>query len=175
MADNIVKSEKLGDEHAALHKVEHEIDHVEDLAKAKELFAEWMKIHPPHMSHEEKVLQPLTQKVGNTPMERALAYRNYVLKYVDASPTVSTEYDYMISYMVSMLAKHGSTSEKPVVAARVVIHALWVAATASQWNGHYRKICTDACPPELWQAIVEAVPELGELRLVSLCCTRLPM
>jgi len=63
MADNAAAKEGFAGEHDALMHLKKELARVTDLARCKELFAEWMRIHSAHMQHEEKILMPLTQKV----------------------------------------------------------------------------------------------------------------
>lgn len=145
--------EKLPDEHEKDHvfnaTVQKEIE--ESGKPSAESFAEWKAYHLEHLLHEEKVMMPLTMKLGKDGKERAAAVHEKLV--VPAVARGKDEFLFYIGWIIKLLSQYGSEKNPANVAVRVFAHGLQSASTPEQW-ADFMPVIKESCSPEIWDEMV---------------------
>lgn len=118
----------------------------------KAAFAAWKDFHLTHLSEEEKVMMPLTQKVAPTPEGRCKAVHQYLVS--PAMDRSSEEFAHYCGWCVSKLNAHGSGQQPARVAVRVFVRALHSASSAAQWK-LLLPVVQSNCSSEIWTEVVD--------------------
>jgi len=152
--------DKVGD--GAITEAGLSQEHVQDYANAKLLeqattagdvaraFEVWKEFQLGHMSHEERVMGPLTMKTAPTPAERGRVVQEYiVLPAID-----SGDFDWYLAFVIKRLTAYGTEQQPPNVAVRVFAWGLQYASTPKQWN-EWKTIVQDNTSTDIWQEMVE--------------------
>ncbi len=137
-------------------------EHVQDYANAKLLeqattaddvgraFEVWKEFQLGHMSHEEKVMGPLTMKTAPTPAERGRVVQDHIVQ-----PAIdSGDFDWYLAFVIKRLTAYGTAQQPPNIAVRVFAWGLQYASTPKQWN-EWKTIVQDNTSNEIWQEMVE--------------------
>eukprot|EP00756_Hemistasia_phaeocysticola_P040893 Hpha_TRINITY_DN16889_c2_g1::TRINITY_DN16889_c2_g1_i1::g.148268::m.148268 len=122
-----------------------------------ESFRIWREDHIAHLNHEVKVMMPVAMKTGSTPAERATVFHNKIMKYIDEA---GEDGDFLIEYVVRLLATEGSTKEDAVTASRVFTHGLWAASNKEQW-ARWKPVVQEAIPSGHWDKMAAQAADLN--------------
>jgi hypothetical protein len=119
-----------------------------DLAALRFAWLAWRDEHLRHLEHEETVMMPLTMKTAPTPEGRARIVHDRLLTPSAQGP----DFDWFVGWVVTMLSRHGSSSQSPAVATRVFAWGLQHASSPAQWR-RWRPIVEQSCPPGMWDEL----------------------
>ena len=119
-----------------------------DTAGLRSAWLAWHDEHLRHLEHEEAVMMPLTMKTAPTPEGRARIVHERLLTPSEQLP----DFDWFVGWVVSLLSRHGSTSQPPAVATRVFAWGLQHASSPAQWR-RLGPIVERNCPPEVWAGL----------------------
>eukprot|EP00162_Nutomonas_longa_P012928 comp21332_c0_seq1/m.45846 comp21332_c0_seq1/g.45846 ORF comp21332_c0_seq1/g.45846 comp21332_c0_seq1/m.45846 type:complete len:370 (-) comp21332_c0_seq1:52-1161(-) len=112
-------------------------------------FEAWKSYHLQHMTHEEKVMMPLTMKTGETPEQRSRVFHDAILSHMMTIPN----FPWYIEWCMSFLSRFGSSEQPAAVAARVFAWGLQHACSPSQW-GMLLPAVQRGSTPEIWTELV---------------------
>ena len=148
----VIGKEAIPEEHITDMQLQQALDAVlgsADAEAVKNAFNEWKAFFVGHLEHEERILPPLTGKVGSNGEERARAVYEKVV--VPADRRNAEEFAFFIHWMVKQLSTRGSTANTAVVATRVFVHGLKAASDAEQWARWLPVIKASCTSTAVWE------------------------
>lgn len=117
-----------------------------------ETFDRWRDHFLNHLSHEEKVMTPMTVTLAPTPGKRATALYEKVIKKLWKKD--KENFLFFIGWIVKQLSNFGSTNNNSSTATRVVVHGLQWSTNPTQWK-EILQVVKENVSPEIWTEMVQ--------------------
>ena len=120
------------------------------LAEVKETWMAWKNHHEAHFQAEEKVMMPLTVKIANTPLDRAVIFHEKII-----CPAIWRDeegFEFLITYCTEMLSNYGSSNQSAEIATKVFLRGLRSCCNTEQWVKFMPQL-RDACVPDIWSML----------------------
>ena len=114
------------------------------------VFETWKAYQLDHMSHEERVMGPLTMKTAATPAERGQVVQDCLLP-----PAIANgDFDWYLAFVIRRLTAYGTGQQTPNIAVRVFAWGLQYASTPAQWE-LWKNIVQNNTTNDIWAEMVE--------------------
>lgn len=116
-----------------------------------EAFDAWREYYLNHLTHEEKVITPVTGTLGPTPGKRATVFYDRIINNLWKAD--KAEFLFFVGWMVKQLSTFGSTNNNASTAARVVVHGLQWSTNPTQWK-EILPVVKENTTVEIWEEMV---------------------
>ena len=127
-----------------------QVEQAESADEVAQAFEIWKTHQLDHMTHEEKVMGPLTMKTAPTPEGRGqVVHERLVLPAIEHG-----DFDWYLAFVIERLTAYGTAQQPPNIAVRVFAWGLHYASTPGQWES-WKKIVQDNTSNEIWQDMVQ--------------------
>jgi hypothetical protein len=127
-----------------------QVEQAETADEVARAFKIWKTHQLDHMTHEEKIMGPLTLKTAPTPESRGqVVHERLVLPAIEHG-----DFDWYLAFVIERLTAYGTVQQPPNIAVRVFAWGLQYASTPTQWES-WKKIVRDNTLNEIWQEMVE--------------------
>lgn len=150
VGDGAITEAGLGQEHVDDRANATLVDEAVTVEDTKQAYENWKAHQLEHLSHEEKVMGPLTMKSSPTPEGRAQVVHDTLL----VPALEHGDFDWYLAFVIKRLSAYGTAGQAPNVAVRVFAWGLQYASSPAQWN-EWKVIVRDNTSAEIWDEMVD--------------------
>jgi hypothetical protein len=162
ISGGVITEAGLMDEHVEDEANAQRVEQAETADEVARAYETWKAFQLDHLSHEEKVMGPLTMKTAPTPEGRGqVVQERLVLPAI-----VHGDFDWYLAFVIKRLTAYGTAQQPPNIAVRVFAWGLQYASTPTQWE-QWKKIVEDHTSNEIWLEMVEDFQIDGEGKITD--------
>jgi hypothetical protein len=162
ISGGVITEAGLMDEHVEDEANAQRVEQAEIADEVARAFETWKTFQLDHLSHEEKVMGPLTMKTAPTPEGRGQVVQERLVL-----PAIAHgDFDWYLAFVIKRLTAYGTAEQPPNIAVRVFAWGLQYASTPTQWE-QWKKIVEDHTSNEIWLEMVEDFQIDGEGKITD--------